>query len=248
MMRLADPLPEILLCREPIDFRKGIPGFSVLVEAELSQDPFARRLFVFINRTRTSLKMLYWERNGFCLWQKKLEQERFKWPRHLNDDLITLARWVIRAGQLIQSLLNLLQDRINEYDIQHMDETRIQVLKENDRVASAQSQMWVQRGGPPDETIIRYHYDPSRGRAVADRLLEGFQGYVQTDVHSAYQKLRPGIIQVRCWAHVRRKFNEALKAQPKGKHGGKAQMCLSFIQKLYAIEKRIADQTPEVRQ
>jgi transposase len=170
--------------------------------------------------------------------------------RRLGIDLhrATLARWVIRAGQLIQPLLNLLQERINEYDIQHMDETRIQVLKENDRVASAQSQMWVQRGGPPDETIIRYHYDPSRGRAVADRLLEGFQGYVQTDGHSAYQKLRPGIIQVGCWAHARRKFDEALKAQPKGKRSGKAQMGLSFIQKLYAIEKRIADQTPEVRQ
>jgi transposase len=90
MMHLADPQPEILLCRKPIDFRKGILGLSVLVEAELSQEPFTHHLFVFINRLRTSLKMLYWERNGFFLWQKKLEQERFKWPRHLKDDLITL--------------------------------------------------------------------------------------------------------------------------------------------------------------
>jgi transposase len=104
MMRLADPLPEILLCREPIDFRKGIPGLSVLVEAELSQDPFTHRLFVFINRSRTSLKMLYWERNGFCLWQKKLEQERFKWPRHLKDELITLddqqLNWLLEGYDL----------------------------------------------------------------------------------------------------------------------------------------------------
>ncbi|MCP4127992.1 MAG: IS66 family insertion sequence element accessory protein TnpB, partial [Gammaproteobacteria bacterium] len=47
-----------------------------LVEAELAQDPFLERLFVFINRMGTSIKILYWERNGFCLWQKRLEQER----------------------------------------------------------------------------------------------------------------------------------------------------------------------------
>jgi len=90
-MRPADQLPELFLCREPVDFRKGILGLSVLVESELEQDPFSERLFVFINRARTGIKILYWERNGFCLWQKKLEQERFKWPRHLSgSEIITL--------------------------------------------------------------------------------------------------------------------------------------------------------------
>ncbi len=90
MMRPTDQLSELFFCRAPVDFRKGILGLSVLVEAELEQDPFSERLFVFINRARTSVKILYWERNGFCLWQKKLEQERFKWPRHLSGEMITL--------------------------------------------------------------------------------------------------------------------------------------------------------------
>ena len=106
-MRPADHLPEVFLCRDPVDFRKGINGLSVLVESELTLDPFSVQLFVFINRQRSSIKMLYWERNGFCLWQKKLEKERFKWPRHLNGEVITLD------GQQINWLLD-------GYDLRHL--------------------------------------------------------------------------------------------------------------------------------
>ncbi len=106
MMRPSDQLSEIYLCREPVDFRKGIHGLSVLVEAELAQDPFSERLFVFINRMGTSIKILYWERNGFCLWQKRLEQERFKWPRHLDGEVITLdgqqLNWLLDGYDLHQ--------------------------------------------------------------------------------------------------------------------------------------------------
>ena len=160
----------------------------------------------------------------------------------------TLARWMIRSSQLAQPLLNLLHDHINAYDIQHMDETRIQVLNEKDRPATSQSQIWVQKGGPPDQPATCYHYDPARSREVAVRLLDGFSGYLQTDGYAVYKKLAPSMTQMGCWAHVRRKFDEAVKAQPKGKKAGKAQMGLSQIQKLYAIEKRIADKPAGERQ
>ena len=68
------------LCREFIDFRKAIQGLSVLVEQELGLNPFGRALYVFINRHRNKIKVLYWHRNGFCLWQKRLEKEKFAWP------------------------------------------------------------------------------------------------------------------------------------------------------------------------
>lgn len=70
----------IYLHREPIDFRKQINGLAALVEGELALSPFADALFVFVNRRRTGLKALYWDRNGFCLWQKRLEVDRFAWP------------------------------------------------------------------------------------------------------------------------------------------------------------------------
>lgn len=72
-------ISQVILCRTPIDFRKGISGLSVLVEQELALNPFAQVLFVFINRARNKIKILYWHRNGFCLWMKRLEAERFAW-------------------------------------------------------------------------------------------------------------------------------------------------------------------------
>ncbi len=62
------------------DMRKAINGLSIVVE-QLELDPFAGHLFVFCNRRRKIVKVLYWERNGFCLWQKRLEKQCFKWPR-----------------------------------------------------------------------------------------------------------------------------------------------------------------------
>ena len=73
-------ITEVYLCRAPIDFRKSIGGLSVLVEQELGMNPFGSALHVFINRHRTKIKVLYWHRNGFCLWQKRLEAQKFAWP------------------------------------------------------------------------------------------------------------------------------------------------------------------------
>ena len=73
----------IYLAQEPVDLRLGINGLSVLVEATLRFDPFSRNLFCFANKRRNQVKVLYWQRSGFCLWQKRLEEERFKWPVHL---------------------------------------------------------------------------------------------------------------------------------------------------------------------
>lgn len=75
-------IEQVYLCREPIDFRKSINGLSMLVEQELKLNPFGSALYVFTNRQRNKIKVLYWHRNGFCLWLKRLEAEKFAWPRH----------------------------------------------------------------------------------------------------------------------------------------------------------------------
>ena len=62
------------------DMRKSIDGLSILVSQQLQLDPFAGHLFGFCNRSRTIVKLLYWDRNGFCLWQKRLERHAFHWP------------------------------------------------------------------------------------------------------------------------------------------------------------------------
>ena len=63
------------------DFRKSINGLSALVEMAMELDPYSGSYFVFCNRTRHMLKILYWDRNGFALWHKRLEKDRFGWPK-----------------------------------------------------------------------------------------------------------------------------------------------------------------------
>ena len=82
----------IYLAQDPVDFRLGINGLSVMVEATLKFDPFSRNLFCFVNKRRTQIKVLYWQRTGFCLWLKRLEEERFKWPTHLPAHESSVAR------------------------------------------------------------------------------------------------------------------------------------------------------------
>jgi transposase len=81
MMRPSPDLVGVYVYTGIVDFRKGINGLSVLVQAELELDPFSERLFVFRNRRQDAVKILYWERSGFCMWQKRLEKESFRWPK-----------------------------------------------------------------------------------------------------------------------------------------------------------------------
>jgi len=71
---------KVYLVTGSTDMRKSINGLSILVEEYLELDPFSGHLFVFCNRSRNIIKILYWDRNGFCLWHKRLEKDNFKWP------------------------------------------------------------------------------------------------------------------------------------------------------------------------
>ena len=161
----------------------------------------------------------------------------------------TLANWMIKAGQLVQPLINLMRDGLLGYDIVQMDETTVQVLKEPGKSAQSKSYLWLQRGGPPDQPVILYDYDPGRGAGVPTRLLDGFAGYLQTDGYDGYNQVvaRNQLTHVGCMAHARRKFSEAVKAQGKNKKAGKAQHALALIQKLYRVEKQAKQLSPIAR-
>jgi transposase len=95
---------QVYLCCVPVDFRKQIDGLAALVQAELSLDLFSDALFVFVNRKRTRIKILYWHRNGFCLWQKRLEKERFAWPARGSAKTQTICQkeleWLLEGFDL----------------------------------------------------------------------------------------------------------------------------------------------------
>lgn len=90
LIRWPDAL-SVYVCLEPVDFRKGAQSLALLVEQSLSLSPFAEQLVVFRNRRTTAVKVLYWDRNGFCLWQKRLERERFHWPSASSDTDATVV-------------------------------------------------------------------------------------------------------------------------------------------------------------
>jgi transposase len=167
----------------------------------------------------------------------------------------TLASWMVRVGELVQPLVNRMREEILESGFVQCDESRFQVLREPGKPAESLSYIWVQRGGPAGNPLLLYEYDPSRSAEVPKRLFEGFQGVLQTDGYEGYGAIgrEPGIVHVGCWAHARRKFVEALKGQSpkpaakrKARHS-QAEAGLHWIQKLYAIERRVKDATVEER-
>jgi transposase len=162
-------------------------------------------------------------------------------------DRSNLANWMIKSGELVQPLINLLQDQLLERSLVHMDETTVQVLNEPGKTAQSKSYMWLMASFT-DKPITVFRYDPSRSQAVPTQwltaevnalMIDGYKGY--DSACKDYQIQRLG-----CWAHARRKFVDAQKLQPKGKTG-KADQAIAFIQKLYLIEKQIKDDPPDQR-
>jgi len=99
-------LGAVYLHREPVDFRKAINGLSVIVEQSMALSLFDDAVFVFCNKRRDKLKILYWDKTGFCLWQKRLEQDKFKWPRKAAVDVLALTTeqldWLLRGLDILK--------------------------------------------------------------------------------------------------------------------------------------------------
>ena len=91
----------IYLHRKPVDFRKSINGLSALVEQSMQLPVFSGALFMFCNKKRDRMKILYWDKSGFCLWMKRLEEERFRWPIKASGETLNLSeqefRWLLQG-------------------------------------------------------------------------------------------------------------------------------------------------------
>lgn len=170
----------------------------------------------------------------------------------------TLASWMIRCGELVQPLINLLRDRLLESAYIRMDETPVQVLKEPGKTPQATSYMWVQQRGERAQPVVLYDYAASRAGTVPVALLGPFKGYLQTDGYAGYHEIvaANGLTPVYCFAHARRYFTDALKTlglnpnqlPPKPPDSARRPLkALGFIRHLYAIEHRIRDIPSEER-
>jgi len=161
----------------------------------------------------------------------------------------TLANWMMYGAD---QWLTLLTDRMREHllnqDILHADETTLQVLREPGKSAETKSYLWLYRTGREVPPIVWYDYQPSRGGEHPRNFLKGFSGYLHVDGYSGYHKVS-GVKLVGCWAHPRRKFDEALKVLPASadKTGTAAHQGLQFCNQLFAMERELKDTTPEER-
>ena len=163
----------------------------------------------------------------------------------------TMSDWMIAVGGACALLMEALLDKLRCGPTLQIDETTVQVLKKDNRANTDTSYMWVARGGPPDEPVVVYRYEPSRSARVAVEIIGDYQGYVQTDGYEGYARpcAQPGIRHVGCWAHVRRPFKEAAEALGKvSSRAGSALQALGFIAKLYRAESQLShyrDEDPE---
>jgi len=154
----------------------------------------------------------------------------------------TMASWMMGLGELVTPLINLIRDELIKGYVIQADETVMQVHKGTGKKATAKNYMWIfMRDGPNGSKIVLYELGPSRSHTVPLRVLEGYKGYLHTDGYEAYETLAdkmPGITLVGDWAHVRRKFDEAVKAVAKDFKGEiKAKYGLDLINELFRIER-----------
>lgn len=157
----------------------------------------------------------------------------------------TMASWMIQVAEKCGPMIDLLRMEILSGPCINIDETTLQVLKEQDRADETKSYMWVFRGGPPEKPSVIFQYSRTRSGSVAKNFVEGYKGYCQTDGYAGYDCLEKDskIKLLGCFSHARRKFIDIIDARGKKDKGktGSAEQALGYIQKLYRIERSAAD-------
>ena len=183
--------------------------------------------------------------NAVPLYRQEKDWERLG----LKLSRATMANWIIRCSEdhfspVTEHMRNELLDR----DVIHVDETPVQVLKEKDRSTQSRSYMWVYRTGNDGKApVVLFDYRPSRSGDNAVRYLEGFRGYMHSDGYAGYNKLTD-VVRCGCWAHLRRKFVEAIPNGKATESGDSiAETGRDYCDKLFNIEDSLRDMNPEDR-
>lgn len=162
----------------------------------------------------------------------------------------TMSNWILRAADdWLKPIYEALHRELLKRQVLHADETTLQVLREPGKAAQSKSYMWLYRtGGDTSHPIVLYEYQPDRRGEHAGKFLKGFSGYLHADGYAGYHRLGEGIQVVGCWAHARRKFDEAVKCLPKEKQGAAAaNEGLQYCNALFSLEKEFAKLSAEER-
>src|SRR5271170_1493876 len=170
--------------------------------------------------------------------QQQFERLGLNFPRQ------TLCDWVEQGAEWLQAIVREMKRELLAGDYLQVDETPVRVMDPEVQGRCATGYLWV--AGRPDADVI-FEFHPGRGKEYAQALIGDFKGYLQRDGYGVYGALargQPGLIPAGCWAHVRRKFVEALDERPEP-----TGQIVTELRKLYLIERRARDEAllPEQR-
>ena len=178
----------------------------------------------------------------------RLEQEFERMGLKLTRQ--TMSNWLLHAAEdWLNPIYDVLRRQLCQHQVLHGDETTLQVLREKDKSATSKSYMWLYRtSGDAEHPIVLYEYQPNRKAEHAERFLKGFSGWLHADGYQGYHKLPSPIRVVGCWAHARRKFDEALNTVPKEQQQtSKPAEALCYFAKLFHMEQEFAEFPAEGR-
>lgn len=152
----------------------------------------------------------------------------------------TMSNWLIAATRdWLTPLVDLMHTKLLKQTHLHVDETVVQVMNETDRKNTTKSYMWVYGSGKASSYPIRiFEYQPGRGGQYPQKFLQGFHGYIHTDAYAGYNKVED-VTQCMCWAHLRRKFVDALPNNLNDPGATIPNKGIEFCNKLFAIEKQL---------
>ena len=187
--------------------------------------------------------------NAVPLYRQEQEFERY--GLHISRQ--NMANWTIQcADRYLAVLYDYLHEKMYGYHVLQADESPLLVNKDG-RPAGAKSFMWVYRTGRmyTDRQIILYEYQKTRNASHPREFLKDFNGICVTDGYQVYHTIeteREDLKIAGCWSHVRRRFDEAVKALPKSKQkDSRAYLALTMIQVIYREEKLLKDLPAEER-
>lgn len=178
----------------------------------------------------------------------RLEQEMLRAGIQLSRQ--TMSNWLIRVSDdWLMPIYEEMHRRLLQEKVLHADETTLQVLRDPNKTAQSKSYMWLYMTGIFVRCpMILYDYRPDRKSSNALKFLEGFSGWLHADGYAGYHSLPEHIRVVGCWAHLRRKFDEAVKSLPKkDKPDSAALRGQAYCSKLFSIEKELQGLPPDER-
>ena len=157
----------------------------------------------------------------------------------------TMANWIIRCSEdYFSKFVERLKTEMLKEKILHCDETYVKVLKERNVSSESKQYMWVYRTGKhSSKQIVIYDYNKSRSGDVPKKYLGDYDGFVHTDGYAGYNKLTK-VTHCNCWAHVRRKFHEAMVVNSED---STARVARDYCDKLFEIEAKLDSLTTEER-